>query len=116
MAAIPLCAQTADAGVAVTDVTVLTEGDRIAAIGSDVAIPRRRDAGQWKGKFLIPGLWDGAECLDLFAAKGVLGTRDMGAMPILFCRCETASGQARCSVRWWRGPNSSALSKSIGGA
>jgi imidazolonepropionase-like amidohydrolase len=39
-----------------------------------------------KGKFLIPGLWDmhahhqgtGADSLDLFVAKGIVGTRDMG--------------------------------------
>jgi len=38
------------------------------------------------GKFLIPGLWDmhshhqgtGQDCLDLFVARGVVGTRDMG--------------------------------------
>jgi imidazolonepropionase-like amidohydrolase len=67
------------------DATVVTEGDRIAAIGT-VAIPRGATRIDGKGKFLIPGLWDmhahhqgtGAECLDLFVAKGVTGTRDMG--------------------------------------
>jgi imidazolonepropionase-like amidohydrolase len=69
-----------------TGVTVLTEGERIKAIGPKVTMPpgTRRLSGT--GKFLIPGLWDmhshhqitGAECLDLFVAKGVVGTRDMG--------------------------------------
>jgi imidazolonepropionase-like amidohydrolase len=67
-------------------VTVLTRGDRIAAIGPRVTIPRDAKRVNGKGKFLIPGLWDmhthhqgtGPECLDLFVAKGVVGTRDMG--------------------------------------
>jgi hypothetical protein len=67
-------------------VTVLIQGDRITAMGPKVEIPpgTRRLSG--RGKFLIPGLWDmhshhqgtGAECLDLFVTKGVVGTRDMG--------------------------------------
>jgi imidazolonepropionase-like amidohydrolase len=69
-----------------TGVTVLTRGDKIAAIGSGITIPRDANRVNGKGKFLIPGLWDmhthhqgtGAECLDLFVAKGVVGTRDMG--------------------------------------
>jgi imidazolonepropionase-like amidohydrolase len=69
-----------------TGVTILTQGDRIAAIGPAVAIPRGATRVSGKGKFLIPGLWDmhthhqgtGAESLDLFVAKGVVGTRDMG--------------------------------------
>jgi Amidohydrolase family len=69
-----------------TGVIVLTRGDRIAAIGAGIAIPRDASRVNGKGKFLIPGLWDmhthhqgtGAECLDLFVAKGVVGTRDMG--------------------------------------
>lgn len=69
-----------------TAVTVLIQGDRIAAIGSKVAIPRGATRVSGKGKFLIPGLWDmhthhqgtGAESLDLFVAKGIVGTRDMG--------------------------------------
>src|ERR1041385_2555582 len=66
--------------------TVLTQGDRIAAIGPNVAVPPGAARLNGKGKFLIPGLWDmhthhqatGAEALDLFIAKGVVGTRDMG--------------------------------------
>jgi imidazolonepropionase-like amidohydrolase len=69
-----------------TGLTVLTRGDRIAAIGPRIAIPPGATRVNGKGKFLIPGLWDmhthhqgtGAECLDLFVAKGVIGTRDMG--------------------------------------
>ena len=69
-----------------TGVTVLTQGDRITALGPKVAIPRGTSRLDGKGKFLIPGLWDmhthhqgtGADCLDLFIAKGVVGTRDMG--------------------------------------
>src|SRR5258706_11990773 len=67
-------------------VTVVTQGERIAAIGPRVTIPRGATRVKGNGKFLIPGLWDmhshhqgtGADCLDLFIAKGVVGTRDMG--------------------------------------
>jgi len=67
-------------------VTVVTQGERIAGIGPRVTIPRGAARVNGKGKFLIPGLWDmhshhqgtGADCLDLFIAKGVVGTRDMG--------------------------------------
>ncbi len=69
-----------------TGVTVVTRGDRITAIGAKPAIPPAAAIVNGKGKFLIPGLWDmhthhqgtGADCLDLFVAKGVVGTRDMG--------------------------------------
>jgi hypothetical protein len=67
-------------------VTVVTRGDRIGAIGSGIAIPSGAAVVNGKGKFLIPGLWDmhahhqatGTDWLDLFVAKGVVGTRDMG--------------------------------------
>jgi imidazolonepropionase-like amidohydrolase len=67
-------------------VTVLTQDDRIAAVGSRIAIPPGTSRVNGKGRFLIPGLWDmhshhqgtGAESLDLFVAKGIVGTRDMG--------------------------------------
>jgi Amidohydrolase family len=73
-------------GVRRAGVTVLTQGDRIVAIGPKVVVPRGATRVSGKGRFLIPGLWDmhshhqgtGAECLDLFVAKGVVGTRDMG--------------------------------------
>jgi imidazolonepropionase-like amidohydrolase len=67
-------------------VTVLTQGERIVSIGPSLAIPPGATRVNGTGKFLIPGLWDmhahhqatGADCLDLFIAKGVVGTRDMG--------------------------------------
>jgi imidazolonepropionase-like amidohydrolase len=67
-------------------VTVVTQGERIVGIGAAVPIPRGATRVDGKGKFLIPGLWDmhthhqgtGADCLDLYVAKGVVGTRDMG--------------------------------------
>jgi imidazolonepropionase-like amidohydrolase len=75
-----------ETGARRTAVTVLTQGDRIAAIGPIVAVPRGATRVSGRGKFLIPGLWDmhthhqgtGAESLDLFVAKGIVGTRDMG--------------------------------------
>src|SRR4051812_41366602 len=75
-----------EGGARRTAVIVLTQGDRIAAIGPRVAIPRGATRVSGRGKFLIPCLWDmhthhqgtGAESLDLFVAKGVVGTRDMG--------------------------------------
>lgn len=67
-------------------VTVLTGGDRITAIGSQVGFPPAARRVSGNGKFLIPGLWDmhshhqstGTDSLDLFVAKGIVGTRDMG--------------------------------------
>ncbi len=52
-----------------------------------VDIPRDATRIAGSGKFLIPGLWDmhshhqatGADWEDLFVAKGVVGTRDMGS-------------------------------------
>jgi imidazolonepropionase-like amidohydrolase len=86
--------------VAITDVTaidvltgrlrngviVVTQGERIVGVGAAVPIPRGATRVNGKGKFLIPGLWDmhthhqgtAADCLDLYIAKGVVGTRDMG--------------------------------------
>lgn len=68
-------------------VSVLIHGDKITSIGSRINIPRGAARLNGKGKFLIPGLWDmhshhqgaGVEAVDLFVAKGVVGTRDMGA-------------------------------------
>jgi imidazolonepropionase-like amidohydrolase len=69
-----------------SEVTVLVENGRIASIAPRVSIPRDATRVNGTGKFLIPGLWDmhthhqgtGADCLDLFVANGVVGTRDMG--------------------------------------
>src|SRR5207248_8899945 len=51
-----------------------------------VSLPPEAMRVDGTGKFLIPGLWDmhtqhqgtGADCLDLFVTKGIVGTRDMG--------------------------------------
>jgi imidazolonepropionase-like amidohydrolase len=69
-----------------TGLTVLIGNDRIAAIGPRISVPGDATQVDGKGKFLIPGLWDmhshhqgtGADSLDLFVAKGIVGTRDMG--------------------------------------
>src|SRR5438105_442490 len=69
-----------------TGVNVLIRGERIEAISPRITPPREASQVNGKGKFLIPGLWDmhthhqatGVESLDLFVAKGVVGTRDMG--------------------------------------
>jgi imidazolonepropionase-like amidohydrolase len=74
-------------GVHQAGVNVLIRGDRIESIGPGINIPGGAAQVSGKGKFLIPGLWDmhshhqgtGAEAVDLFVAKGVVGTRDMGA-------------------------------------
>lgn len=68
-------------------VSVLIQGDRITSVGPRINIPRGATRLNGRGKFLIPGLWDmhshhqgtGVEAVDLFVAKGVVGTRDMGA-------------------------------------
>src|SRR5262245_56460012 len=85
-------------------VTVVAQGERIVGIGPRMAVPRGATKVDGKGKFLIPGLWDmhthhqgtGADCLDLFIAKGVVGTRDMGgdADFILPLRDRVKSGAA----------------------
>jgi imidazolonepropionase-like amidohydrolase len=69
-----------------TGLTVLIRQDRIAAIAPRMSIPPQATPVDGKEKFLIPGLWDmhshhqgtGADSLDLFVAKGIVGTRDMG--------------------------------------
>ena len=69
-----------------TNVTVLIRNGRIDAIGPAISIPPDAVRLNGKAKFLIPGLWDmhthhqaiGADWLDLFVAKGIVGTRDMG--------------------------------------
>jgi hypothetical protein len=69
-----------------SNVTVLIRNGRIEAIASKINVPNEATLLDGKGKFLIPGLWDmhshhqgtGADCVDLFVAKGIVGTRDMG--------------------------------------
>ena len=73
-------------GARQTGLTVLIRYDRITAIAPGVSVPSEATRVNGKGKFLIPGLWDmhthhqgtGADSLDLFVAKGIVGTRDMG--------------------------------------
>jgi imidazolonepropionase-like amidohydrolase len=67
--------------------TVLVRGDLIDRVDAKVEIPRDATRIDGSGKFLMPGLWDmhthhqatGADWVDLFVAKGVVGTRDMGS-------------------------------------
>jgi hypothetical protein len=69
-----------------TNLTVLIRNGRIEAIAPRISIPIDATRLDGKGKFLIPGLWDmhshhqgtGADSVDLFVAKGIVGTRDMG--------------------------------------
>ena len=73
-------------GAHLTNLTVLIRNGRIEAMAPIVSVPEGAARLEGKGKFLIPGLWDmhshhqgtGAESLDLFVAKGIVGTRDMG--------------------------------------
>jgi len=93
-------AELSNASIAITDVTVidvitgahranvtvLIRNGRIDAIAPTISIPPEATRLGGKGKFLIPGLWDmhthhqgtGADFVDLFVAKGIVGTRDMG--------------------------------------
>ncbi|MFN6963538.1 MAG: amidohydrolase family protein [Pyrinomonadaceae bacterium] len=75
------------------DMTVIVEGNRIAAVGkaSKIKIPKDAQVVDARGKFLIPGLWDMhvhtlreervGTFFPLFIANGVTGVRDM-AMPL----------------------------------
>jgi imidazolonepropionase-like amidohydrolase len=73
-------------GQRLPNVTVLIREGKIVQADSRVAIPPESIRVNGAGKFLIPGLWDmhthhqasGTSSLDLFVAKGVVGTRDMG--------------------------------------
>ncbi|HET9728798.1 MAG TPA: amidohydrolase family protein, partial [Acidimicrobiia bacterium] len=71
------------------DVTVLVNGDRIAAVGpaARLSVPAGARTIYGRGKWLIPGLWDmhvhsvvptGRQLLSLYVANGVTGVRDMG--------------------------------------
>jgi predicted amidohydrolase YtcJ len=71
-----------------SDMTVLVDGSRIAAVqpAAKARIPDDARVVDGRGKFLIPGLWDmhahlakaGAGALPLFVANGVTSVRDMG--------------------------------------
>jgi imidazolonepropionase-like amidohydrolase len=84
------------------DMTVLIDGDRIAAVGKSAAIrvPAGARIVDGSGTFVIPGLWDmhvhlpdddvGREAyLPLFVANGVTGIRVMEGSPEL-CRWREA--------------------------
>jgi hypothetical protein len=68
----------------IPDTTVVIEGNRIQAVGRDgeVAIPRRAEVIDARGKTLLPGLWDmhvhiGPDEGILDLAAGITSTRDM---------------------------------------
>jgi predicted amidohydrolase YtcJ len=87
-------------------VTVIVEGDRIAAINRNDGkrIPAGTTIVDGRGKYLIPGLWDmhvhigsyqeGTKVLPRLVAYGITGVRDMASPvdDILRLRGETASG------------------------
>jgi hypothetical protein len=86
------------------DMTVVIDGDRIAAVGPSTAIAVPADARvvDGSGKYLIPGLWDmhthvvltGGDALAVIVANGVTGVRDMGgdAITLRAWRSEIAAG------------------------
>ncbi len=94
-----------------TDMTVVVEGQRIAAVGKDgrEQIPQNARVIDARGKYLIPGLWDmhvheifGAwlprneEIIPLlFVANGITGVRDMGGdlEPLKQWRADIAAGR-----------------------
>jgi imidazolonepropionase-like amidohydrolase len=66
--------------------TVVIDGDRIAAVSRSAKYPDGSSVVDGSGKFLIPALWDMHVhvrypdiVLPLFVANGVLGVRDMGS-------------------------------------
>ena len=71
------------------DMTVVVQGDRIAALGASrqVPVPPGAAVVDGAGKFLIPGLWDmhvhtyDQSWLTLFLANGVTGVRVMKGEP-----------------------------------
>ena len=73
-------------GAELPAMTVVTRGDQIVDFGTSVTVPSDALQVDGTGQYLIPGLWDmhahhqatGVEATDLFVAKGVTGTRDMG--------------------------------------
>ncbi len=90
-------------GRLVPNSTLTIRGRTIASIKENGAPPRDAQVVDGQGRFLIPGLWDmhahtemtGAAWLQLYAANGVTGIRDMGSGLdlILKMREETSSGR-----------------------
>jgi imidazolonepropionase-like amidohydrolase len=76
-------------GLPQPDMTVVVEGNRIAALAKSARIPRNAKIINATGKFLMPGLWDmHAHALTdnryqyafpLLIANGVTGIREMGS-------------------------------------
>ena len=76
-------------GRVVNDQTVLIADGRITAMGaaSTTNVARGATRVDYRGKFLIPGLWDmhahlgasGPTSFALYLANGVTGVRDMGS-------------------------------------
>jgi imidazolonepropionase-like amidohydrolase len=100
-------------GPALSDTTILVEGDRIVAMGpsASTAVPAGVRTLDATGRFVIPGLWDmhvhlvnrpdkglaEAILLPLHVMHGVVGVRDMGSdfERIKALRGEVASGARR---------------------
>jgi hypothetical protein len=77
-----------ESGTIQRDRTILIVGGRIASIGAaSAALPRGARVLDYRGAYVIPGLWDmhvhlgstGRSSLPLFIANGVTGVRDMGS-------------------------------------
>ena len=75
------------AGKPLPDMTILTRGRNIVAVGpaKQVRVPASAEVIEGKGKYVIPGLWDmhshfrdPARDLEMYVANGVLGIRNMG--------------------------------------
>jgi imidazolonepropionase-like amidohydrolase len=87
-------------------VTVLVDGERIAAVGpaAEVVVPAGAEVVDGAGRFLIPGLWDAhvhlaydpdepfapEDRLPMYLAYGVVGVRDMGSDPERIAALEAA--------------------------
>ncbi len=74
---------TFEPGVAPSIATVLVENDRIAAIGTDIAIPAGAQIVDLTGMHLLPGLVDGMVNFDadhdrLYVSAGITLVRDVG--------------------------------------
>jgi imidazolonepropionase-like amidohydrolase len=80
-----------EAGRVVPNVTVVVQGERIAAVGTNAPVPAGARSIDGRGKFLIPGLWDMhvhtawpgmmEGFTPLYIANGVTGVREMFGTP-----------------------------------
>ncbi len=83
---------------------IVIRGDRIVAVGREVAPPRGARIFDASGKFLLPGLWDMhahlnalteiGQAPERFVGHGVLAARDCGGFlgPLLALRRDIAAG------------------------